>query len=121
MNSKLKDLILFINQIPWVECIWEDINDEWKWYCKIIIDTKSDLSWNVVQELWHILNYLSIDEKLPTVFYPVSPPPYLNGWPDEFLSWIIENTNSDFSPKLCLDWLKWRLPQPINDLEKWKI
>jgi hypothetical protein len=33
----------------------------------------------VVQELGHVLNYVSVTEPLPTVFKPVSPPPYMNG------------------------------------------
>src|SRR5688500_17345460 len=60
------------------------------WWVKFSLDISHRLTWNVVQELGHVLNYLSLNERLPTVFKPVSPPPYLNGGPAEFLSWVIE-------------------------------
>ena len=75
------------------------------------------LAWNVVQELGNVLNYLSVTEHLPTVFKPVSPPSYLNGGPQEYLSWVIESTLPDFSPKTCAQWLEGRLPRPVDDLE----
>jgi hypothetical protein len=50
---------------------------------KFAIDIEHPLAWSVVQELGHVLNYVSLEERLPTVFMPVSPPPYMNGGPDE--------------------------------------
>jgi hypothetical protein len=73
-----------------------------------------------VQELGHVLNYLSVDERLPTVFKPVSPPPYLNGGPREFLSWVIECPTGDMQPDTIVDWLEGRLPQPVSDESAWK-
>jgi len=73
-----------------------------------------------VQELGHVLNYVSVEERLPARFYPVSPPPYLNGGPEEFLSWIIENTEPDYSPELARQWLESRLPNPVNDPQQWE-
>jgi len=55
------------------------------WWVKFSIDITNPLAWNVVQELGHVLNYISIDARLPTVFMPISPPPYMNGGPEEFL------------------------------------
>lgn len=66
------------------------------------------------------LNYLSVDERLPSVFMPVSPPPDINGGV-EFLSWVIESTDPSFTPALCAEWLEGRLPRPIDDLEQWEI
>jgi hypothetical protein len=86
---------------------------------KFEIDIGHPLAWNVVQELGHILNYASLRERLPTVFKPVSPPPYLNGGPREYLSWIIEAHDPDFRPGTCADWIEGRLPRPVDDLEKW--
>jgi hypothetical protein len=60
--------------------------DDDVWWVKFAIDITHPLAWNVVQELGHVLNALSLDEKLPTVFKPVSPPPYLNGGPRDYLS-----------------------------------
>jgi hypothetical protein len=79
-----------------------------------------ELSWRTVQELGYVLNYLSIEERLPTTFYPVSPPPYLNGGV-EFLSWVIENTDPQMRPGTVQEWLEGRLPQPVNDLEQWQV
>ncbi len=91
------------------------------WWIKFRIDIHHDLAWNVVQELGCVLNYLSINERLPTVFYPVSPAPYMNGGPEEFLSWIIENKDPGFTPALLIEWLEGRLPRPVDDLEQWSM
>lgn len=91
------------------------------WWVKFQIDIENPLAWRVVQEIGHVANYLSLNEKLPTVFYPVSPPPYLNGGPSEFLSWVIESTSSEFSPDDFQEWLEGRLPKPVEDLEEWRI
>lgn len=90
------------------------------WWIKFVIDINHPLAWNVVQELGHVLNYVSLDERLPTVFMPVSPPPYMNGGPEEFLSWVIESTDKDFTPEVCAKWLEGRLPRPVEDLSEWQ-
>ncbi len=89
------------------------------WWVKFSIDIDHPLAWNVVQEFGNVLNYLSVTERLPTVFMPVSPPSYLNGGRREFLSWVIESTVRDFSPKTCSEWLEGRLPRPVEDLSQW--
>jgi hypothetical protein len=91
-----------------------------EWWAKFTIDITHPLAWNVVQELGFVLNYLSLDERLPTVFKPVSPPPYLNGGPQDFLSWIIECENTEFTPARCAEWLEGRLPRPVNDISQWQ-
>jgi hypothetical protein len=58
------------------------------WWVKFTIDIEHPLAWSVVQELGHVLNYVSLNERLPTVFMPVSPPPYVNGGPRDYLSWV---------------------------------
>src|SRR5260221_4869845 len=90
------------------------------WWVKFSLDLEHQLAWNVVQELGYVLNYISVDEPLPTVFMPVSPPPYLNGGPREFLSWVIESREPTFSPETCMKWLEGRLPRPVDDRESWK-
>ena len=89
------------------------------WWMKFQIDITHPLAWHVVQELGHVVNYISLEEQLPTVFYPVSPPPYLNGGP-EFLSWVIESKDKEFSPALLSEWLEGRLPRPVDDLKQWE-
>ena len=91
------------------------------WWAKFHIDVEHGLSWQVVQELAHVLNYISINEPLPTVFKPVSPPPYLNGGPQEFLSWIIECQDVQFHPKICAEWLEKHLPQPVDSEDAWSL
>ena len=78
------------------------------------------LAWNVVQELAHVLNYVSLDERLPTVFKPVSPPPYLNGGPREFLAWVIECPRGRMGPDDVAEWLEGRLPRPVDDEHEWR-
>ena len=70
--------------------------------------------------LGHILNYLSPNERLPTVFMPVSPPPYLNGGV-EFLSWVIECRDPNCTPSTIADWLIGRLPRPVEERDKWEM
>jgi hypothetical protein len=90
------------------------------WWAKFTIEVADPLAWRAVQELAHVLNYLSLDERLATVFMPVSPPPYLNGGV-EFLSWVIECRDRDCTPTIIADWLRGRLPRPVDDREKWNI
>lgn len=91
------------------------------WWVKFAIDTKHQFAWRVIQELGHVLNYLSPNERLPTVFMPVSPPPYMNGGPGDFLSWVIESKEKAFQPVTCAEWLEGRLPRPVNDLDQWNL
>jgi hypothetical protein len=92
-----------------------------RWWVKFALDIEHALAWRVVQELGHVLNYLSLDERLPTVFMPVSPPVHLNGGPREHLSWVIEATATDFDPSTCAEWLEGRLPSPVDDLAQWAL
>ena len=79
----------YLLRIPAVQGpIGKGTGDEGLWWVKFSIDIDDPLAWNVVQELGHILNYLSLNERLPTLFIPVSPPPYMNGGPRDFLSWF---------------------------------
>jgi len=88
------------------------------WWMKFHLNIEHPLAWRHVQELGFVLNYLSVDERLPTVFMPVSPPPYMNGGA-EFLSWVIESTDPTFKPDSCAEWLEGRLPRPVDDLAQW--
>ncbi|HWR17505.1 MAG TPA: hypothetical protein VN577_21940 [Terriglobales bacterium] len=91
------------------------------WWVKFTIETDHPLAWRVVQELGHVLNYVSLEERLPTVFKPVSPPPYMNGGPEQFLSWVIECREKEFLPDQCAEWLEGRLPRPVGDLKQWEL
>ncbi len=118
----MKELTDFLERIPAIQTpISSGTFDNGIWWTKFSIDINNELAWNVVQELGHIVNYVSLDERLPTVFYPVSPPPYMNGGPTDFLSWVIETKEKDFKPETMKEWLEGRLPNPVDDLEQWNI
>jgi hypothetical protein len=110
----------FLKKIPSIKSgISTGVYDDGNWWCKFQIDITHQLAWNVVQELGHIINLISVNEKLPTVFYPVSPPSYLNGGPEEYLSWIIESKEKEFVPDNLTGWFVARLPDPVDDIEEW--
>jgi len=118
-------LLAFLERLPAIDLpagrksIGTGVTDEGRWWVKFSLDTNHPLAWRVVQELGHVLNYLSLDERLPTVFKPVSPPPYLNGGV-EFLSWVIESQDTAFTAEDCARWLQGRLPNPVTDLDAWE-
>ena len=113
-------LIEFLEKVPAIHgAIGKGSEEDGRWWVKFDIDINHDLAWHTVQEFGHVLNYMSLDERLPTSFHPVSPPPYMNGGPDEFLSWVIECHNPEFKPGTCAEWLIGRLPNPVEDLDQW--
>ncbi len=119
LKKGLPILVQFLNKIPSVEVISSDLTLDAYWWIKLNIDISHKLSWEVVQELGFVLNYISLSEPLPTVFKPVSPPPYLNGRAEEFLSWVIESTFNYIDPKWIKEVLEERLPNPIDDEKEW--
>ena len=120
-ESYFKPLLEYVSKVPSITGpVGFGFSDDGKWWIKFVIDLGHPLAWNVVQEFGHVLNYLSVKERLPTVFMPVSPPPYLNGGPQNFLSWVIECKESEFTPATCAEWLEGRLPAPVGDLDQWQ-
>jgi guanosine-3',5'-bis(diphosphate) 3'-pyrophosphohydrolase len=116
------ELLAYLERVPAISGPvstgeFEDRN----WWVKFSLNLRHPLAWNVVQEFGCVLNYLSIIERLPTVFRPVSPPPYLNGGPGEFLAWVIESKDPTFKPDAVAECLEGRLPRPVDDLEQWKV
>jgi hypothetical protein len=110
----------FLKKVPAINgTIGKGRLENGNWWVKFAIDITRPLAWHVVQEFGCVLNYISINERLPTVFMPVSPAPYLNGGPDDFLSWVIESTDASFKPGTCKKWLEGRLPKPVDDLSQW--
>ena len=115
-----ESLLAYLRRVPGIDkSIGNGRSDDGKWWVKFSIDIEHALAWNVVQEFGHVLNYLSIGERLPTVFMPVSPPPYMNGGPREYLSWVIESKDPKFKPGTCMKWLEGRLPRPVDDASEW--
>jgi hypothetical protein len=121
MKDELNEAEAFLKKIPGIRgSIGSGIDEKGLWWFKFNIDIKNELAWQVVQELGHVLNYISVNQRLPTAFYPVSPPPYMNGGPEDYLSWVIENRDKEFTPGLMKQWLESRLPRPVDDLKQWK-
>jgi hypothetical protein len=119
---QFKPLTDYLAKVPAIlGSIGTGIDDDGLWWIKFQIDIGNSLAWRVIQELACVVNYLSVNERLPTIFYPVSPAPYLNGGPDTFLSWIIESKSKDFSPGDLAQWLEGRLPDPVDQLTEWEI
>ena len=114
-------LIEYLSKVPAISgVIGKGTEEDGRWWVKFEIDINHEYSWHTVQEMGHVLNYLSIEERLPTNFHPVSPPPYMNGGPEEFLSWVIECNDPEFKPGKCAKWLEGRLPRPVDDLAQWE-
>ena len=114
-------LIDYLSKVPAIVGeIGKGSDENGQWWVKFNIDINSRLDWHTVQEFGHVLNYMSVDERLPTKFQPVSPPPYMNGGPEEFLSWVIECHDPEFKPGTCFKWLEGRLPRPVDDLDQWE-
>ena len=119
-DSIFSQLKSFLASVPAIDpAIGSGFLEDGNWWVKFTIKLDHPLAWNVVQELGHVLNYVSVNERLPTVFMPVSPPPYMNGGPRDFLTWVIECRDKDFQPRDCAEWLAGRLPRPIDDLKEW--
>jgi hypothetical protein len=114
-------LLAYLERVPTIgaRAIGTGKFDDGNWWVKFHIDIDDPLAWRVVQELGCVLNQLSLRERLPTVFMPVSPAPYLNGGPEEFLSWVIESKDPKFKPGTVAEWLEARLPRPVDDLSQW--
>ena len=119
-RDNLKKLKEFLAIVPGIKpSMGEGISEDGTWWIKFQIDITHPLAWQVVQEIGYVANYLSINEKLSTIFYPVSPPPYLNGAAKDYLSWVIESTDKDFSADIFTEWLEGRMPRPVDDLSQW--
>jgi hypothetical protein len=120
-NTLFQPLVDFLGKVPSIaQPIGRGAGEDGLWWVKFAIDIDHPLAWRVVQELGHVLNYVSLNERLPTVFMPVSPPPYMNGGPRDFLSWVIEARDAEFAPAACAEWLQGRLPQPVDDQSQWE-
>ncbi|KAF1723883.1 MAG: hypothetical protein MK141_15115 [Pseudoxanthomonas sp.] len=114
-------LLTYLRRVPAISplAIGTGKLDDGNWWVKFSIDVVHPLAWHVVQEFGCVLNYLSVTERLPTVFMPISTAPYLNGDPEEYLSWVIESKSPSFKPGTVADWLEGRLPRPVDDLSQW--
>lgn len=119
-DRAFETLTNYLSKVPAViGSIGSGTDEAGNWWVKFTIDIEHQLAWHAVQEFGHVLNLLSLDERLPTRFQPVSPPPYMNGGPADYLSWVIECHDPEFKPGTCAKWLEERLPKPVDDLAQW--
>jgi len=124
-HPKFHKLLAFLSRVPAIQTNdtpsagFGTGSDGGTWWVKFSIAIDHPLAWATVQEMAHILNYLSISERLPTSFMPVSPPPYLNGGPYDFLSWVIEGRDDAMRPGTVANWLEGRMPNPVEDPASW--
>ena len=122
MDEEFDSLVGFLQRVPAVGSpVGHGSSNDGRWWVKLTIDIDDELAWRVIQEFAHVLNYLSLEDQLPSTFKPVSPPPYMNGGPNEFLSWLIEAPASLLTPSRCAEWLSGRLPDPVDSREEWLI
>ncbi len=61
-------LLTYLKRVPAVEGeIDFGGSEEGLWWAKFVIKVEHPLAWRVVQELGYVLNYVSLEEPLPTV------------------------------------------------------
>lgn len=121
MPDRFDKLEKLISNLPAVDTpVSSGIYENGFWWVKFDINLEHPLSWRVVQVLAHSINYLSISERLSTVFYPLSPSPFAEGVSLKSMYWIIEFNSQDFSPNELSAWLESRLPAG-NDKAAWAL
>jgi hypothetical protein len=113
-------LVRYVKAIPCVQEAegYNEMADLWNFHLKL--DITHEIAWHVVQYFAYVLNGLSLSVNLPTRFFPITPPVDLNGGPYDFLGWMIQCSDPQFSPDRCRDWLASRLPTPVGDITAWK-
>src|SRR5262245_27442259 len=125
-SHDFEQLLAFIERLPAVQLpagrasIGHGRWENGRWWVKFHLDIRHNLAWHVVQEVGDVLNYLAPDNRMPTSFKPVSPPSYMNGGPEDFLSWVVEGETKDFGPSDCAEWLEGRVARPVDDLAQWR-
>ena len=121
IQAGLEKIETLLIKIPCIQSVATSDIGEPFWWLKFTIDINSKIAWIVVQELGHILNYLSVNDKLPTTFYPVSPPPYMNGGPEDFLSWVIEPVIPYVETNNIYAYIEGRLPEDYDKEDSWLL
>lgn len=105
----MQELIDYLRTVPGILEDIETGDDEGYWWVKFRIDVDHPFAWNVIQNFGYVLNNLAVNRPLPTRFIPVSPPPYSNGGPDQFLSWVIRAENTEITSEEVRNWLEGKI------------
>jgi len=120
LHEQLPKLVEFLNRIPSVRVMSSRVTPDAFWWIKLEISLSHPLAWHAVEHLGFVLNYISLNERLPTIFMPVAAPPYLNGGgPSANLSWVIESKFNYIPPGDILCELESRLPSPVENVDVW--
>jgi hypothetical protein len=98
--------------------IGSGVGTEVRWWVKFGIDIAHPLAWNVVQELTRSELSVARGTAADRIHASLAAAVYDEG-PKDFLSWVIESTDSQFTPGDCAEWLKGRLPRPLSDPAQW--
>jgi hypothetical protein len=119
-------LIATFPSVVWVS---SQQNENGWWWVKFHLDMEAPASLIIVQALAYIFNGLSLNDPLPTRFFPTSSPPDMNGGPKDGLHWVVESIGDDVIPSDIYaalddtllfdvesvdDWLNW----PAREEEK---
>src|SRR5206468_3966562 len=71
-------LLAFLGRMPAIRPIEPDVgpasNDEGAWLVKFQIDISHSAAWTTIMDLGYVANWISVTERLPTMFKPVSVP-----------------------------------------------
>ena len=109
----------FVSHLPGIRWVSSKVAENGWWYVKFSLDLNTKSSWHVVQGLAYVLNNLSLNESLPTVFFPTSSPPDMNGGPNDHLYWVIEPRNNDVDPSDILAALYSTFEFEVDSEEGW--
>lgn len=112
-DPRFAKLYKALTSLPAIDFILGSEIDQSAWWVKFRINIDHPQAWEAVQRLGHILNYLPPPERLPTIFRPVSAPPYLNGGPRQFLYWVIECFQVHCQPDDAAKWIESVIHEPI--------
>ena len=111
----------YLRRIPGLELSFVSEPGEEPWRIGFSIVITHPLAWDVVQHLAWVLNNLSLQEKLPVRFMPMSAPPYLNGGPRHHLWWVLFSIAPAVDPAEIARVLEDSLPSPVEDVAAWRF
>lgn len=107
-GGEIEELAAFLERLPGVSVLAFELAPTTRWRVVIEICAGHELAWRVVQELSFVLNYISVSERLPTVFRPLAK------------GWSVESTLPHVDPRAIAQCLESYVPSP-EDPEDWDV
>jgi hypothetical protein len=108
-----------IATFPGVEWVSSQQDESGFWWVKFHLDMNASASLIIIQALAYIFNGLSLNDPLPTVFFPSSSPPDMNGGPNQNLHWVIEPVGKDVSVSEIFTAIDSTLLIDVTSVEDW--